>query len=364
MKKFFFYILVLLPGLFFSCKTSPPAESVPPPGLSSAEEEGGAAAAAVPEIVSAMARIVRKVQSRDVPVYYTLDENSAIVVKSDLVDDEGKNEELFEVIYDLKNAAPVEDFRYRIPFSVENRAGGLKENHELDWNIEEGRSGLLLSFDDHFTGVWAENFERFGSHGARVTFFITGTWHEFCAEALRQGHDVQYHSLGHLNLTKVSRGVFFRETLAALDSFRNKGLRFDAFAYPFGLREDWMNDALYPYFEILRGYGVTFRLYPLEDLGRGYHASAAIDNIIYKDDEDFKAHITLMLRTLKFVSGNQALPLTTHTISDEALWGIKPWRLDYLLESAAGLRLRYYTYSDLKAMSPDRASSTPVKSTP
>jgi peptidoglycan/xylan/chitin deacetylase (PgdA/CDA1 family) len=349
-KKIFFCIFVLLPGLFFSCKTPPPAL---PPVLPPAEEEEESAAAPVQEITGSMERIARKVQSRELPVYYTLGEDNAIVVKSDFVEGEGENEERFEVIYDLGNAAPVAAFRYRVPFSVESGTRALKEDHELDWHIEEDGSGLLLSFDDHFTGVWAENFDRFRKHGARVTFFITGTWHEFCEEAPLQGHDVQYHSLGHLNLTRVSRGVFFRETLAALDSFHNKGLRFSAFAYPFGLREDWMNDTLYPYFQILRGYGVTFRLYPLKDLRRGYHASAAIDNIIYKDDEDFKARVTLMLRTLKFVSGDQALPLTTHTISDEAPWGIKPWRLDYLLESAAALKLRYYTYSDLAALSPD-----------
>jgi hypothetical protein len=40
------------------------------------------------------------------------------------------------------------------------------------------------------------------------------------------------------------------------------------------------------------------------------------------------------------------LPLTSHDISDDALWGITPRRLEYLLKTALNLRLRFYVYRD------------------
>jgi hypothetical protein len=108
-----------------------------------------------------------------------------------------------------------------------------------------------------------------------------------------------------------------------------------------------MNEELLKHFKILRGYGVTFKVYDRTTIQQGYISSRAIDNILFKKDEDFKAAITIMLRTLKFIGGERILPLTTHTIADDADWGITPARMEYVLKTARDLRLVFYRYSDL-----------------
>ena len=51
-----------------------------------------------------------------------------------------------------------------------------------------------------------------------------------------------------------------------------------------------------------------------------------------------------MLGAIKSHGG--ILPLTTHTIAAEAVWGISPDRLEYLLKTAVELGLKFYRYSD------------------
>jgi hypothetical protein len=140
--------------------------------------------------------------------------------------------------------------------------------------------------------------------------------------------------------------VFFEETTADIDAFRREGIPLTSFAYPFGLSEQWMDDALLPHFKVLRGYGTTFRTYDAASIKKGYIGCKAIDNTLYKDDDEFKALVILMLRTIKFIGGETILPLTTHNIADTAEWGIKPERLEFLLKTAKELELKFYVYKD------------------
>ncbi|MDR2103191.1 MAG: polysaccharide deacetylase family protein, partial [Treponema sp.] len=214
------------------------------------------------------------------------------------------------------------------------------------WAPKEDAAGVLLSFDDNYEDIWEKNFDLLDRYGARVTFFVLGEPGPFCVKALNRGHDVGYHSAHHLNLPKVSRDVFFAETLAGIEAFRNSGIPLAGFAYPFGLWEPWMLEALAPSFAVQRGYGVTYRLYDRAAIREGYISSKAIDNILYQDDGEFEQLLSLMLRTVKFIGGDRVLPLTTHTISDTAEWGIKPRRLEYILKTIRDLGLKFYRYSD------------------
>jgi peptidoglycan/xylan/chitin deacetylase (PgdA/CDA1 family) len=168
----------------------------------------------------------------------------------------------------------------------------------------------------------------------------------FCAEALRRGHDIGYHSVHHQDLTKVSRCIFNAETIDAAEKFRRAGINFSSFAFPFGFSLPWMREALRPVFKITRGYGVNFRLYDAESIGDGYIVSKAIDNIIYGEDKDFEREIGLMLLAAKFIGGGKIVPFTSHDISNEAGWGIKPARLEYTLQTARELGLRFYVFRD------------------
>jgi hypothetical protein len=104
-----------------------------------------------------------------------------------------------------------------------------------------------------------------------------------------------------------------------------------------------MSGVLLRHFKILRGYGTTFRIYDTSAI-RGFIASKAIDNTLYGNDNEFKALILLMLRAVRLIGG--VLPLTTHDVSVHADWGIKPDRLEFLLKTAAELKLKFYMYKD------------------
>ncbi|MDR3334645.1 MAG: polysaccharide deacetylase family protein [Treponema sp.] len=297
-----------------------------------------------PESVEAIQAVIQRVKqnSPEIKKYFLLDEDSNIIVKADLT--EGEDE--FEVVYDLKNARSRSGVKVEVDFAVANKRTADIKEASLQWSMEEDAAGLLLGFDDHYQAAWERHFEVFAKYGAKVTFFVQGELDAFCAAALAQGHDVGYHSLHHLNLTKVSREVFFEETLAAVDGFRQQGIPLCAFAYPYGLWEPWMEEELAKAFKIRRGYGVTFRVYDGAAIRKGYISSKAIDNLLYKQEEDFEAIITIMFRTIKFIGGESILPLTTHDISDTADWGIMPHRLEYVLQTARDLKLRFYRYGD------------------
>jgi hypothetical protein len=95
---------------------------------------------------------------------------------------------------------------------------------------------------------------------------------------------------------------------------------------------------------VLRGYGVTYRLYDRSAIYSAHIISKAVDNTVIKGEENFDRLISVMFRTAGFL--DMVLPLTTHDISDDALWGITPRRLEYLLKTASDLRLRFYVYRD------------------
>jgi hypothetical protein len=152
--------------------------------------------------------------------------------------------------------------------------------------------------------------------------------------------------MSHLNLLRASREEFYRETLLAVRDFREAGVPLRSFAYPFGFSEPWMREILAGTFALQRGFGVRYHLYNREEIKAGYIVSMSIDNTVYKTGEEFEAALTMMLRTVKFIGRDSVIALTTHTIADDADWGISPARLEYLLRSARELDLRFYRFGD------------------
>lgn len=333
MKKnpFFGYVLLVL--VFLSCA----GHSVFPP-LSSID----------PSVNQAIAQV--KQNSPEIKKYFVLDENKDIIVKADIAGIQQASGKIvhLEVVYDLMHAAADGAGGFLVPFTVKNPETGEAAQEELFWKPQKDAAGILLSFDDDHSNVWERNFDLFDHYNARVTFFVLGEYSPFSLAAMERGHDVGYHSLHHLNLLKISRKIFHKETVSRINTFRNAGIPLAAFAYPYGLSESWMHRELLKYFKIVRGYGVTFRVYDNAHIRNSYISSRALDTILFKRDEDFKAVIDVMLRTVKFIGGDLILPLTTHDISDTALWGIKPQRLQYLLQSVNDLQLKFYLYRDFE----------------
>ncbi|MDR0636183.1 MAG: polysaccharide deacetylase family protein [Treponema sp.] len=339
MKNIRFLLYISIFVVLASCASSRNAIRVEPEPVPSAPVEE-------PSPIDLAVRRVKQNQP-DIHKYFMLDETADIIVMADLTE----QAEDFHVVYDLVNAVPAADgSRFTVSFSISGKQSGETRDDTLEWLIREDQAGLLLSLDDDYKDVWTEYLDLFDQYGAKITFFVQGRLDPFCALALSRGHDVGYHSINHLNLPKVSREVFFEETTSDLGTFRDAGIPLNSFAYPYGLSEPWMHEELLHHFKILRGYGVTFRVYDAATIQRGYISSKAIDNTLYKQDAAFEAIITLMLRTIKFIGGDIVLPLTTHTITDEADWGIKPARLEYLLRMANQLQLKFYRYCDFEPL--------------
>ena len=327
-KVYIGYAFIL--GIFISCASRPAMVMAPPPE-------------------TAMESVIYRIQENppEIDRYFILDETGDIVVKAELSETEH-----FEVVYHMKNSSFDKSITpgiidgYWIPFTVKSLdTGEVRQNHFF-WSPREDDSGLLLTFDDDFFETWERNFDLFDQYGAAVTFFVQGEYDPFCIAALERGHDVGYHTINHLNLPKVSSEVFNEETSSQTEIFRNAGVPLTSFAYPFGLSEPWMHEELLKTYKILRGYGVTFRLYDRAQIRDGYIISKALDNILFKQDEGFEAIVDLMFRTVKFLGRDLILPLTSHEISDSADWGIKPRRLEYLLQSANDLQLNFYRFKD------------------
>jgi peptidoglycan/xylan/chitin deacetylase (PgdA/CDA1 family) len=285
---------------------------------------------------SAIKRI--KENSPEIRKYFEIDEDKNIITKGEI--------DRFEIVYDLANLRPESPGVFLVPFTVRHAESDEWRQDQLSWRPRRDAAGILLAFDDAYDEVWESNFDLFDRYNARVTFFVQGEYRSFCNAALERGHEVGYHTLNHLNLPKVSRDVFFEEVFYQADVFRNSGVPITSFAYPFGLSEPWMHEELLKHYKILRGYGVTFRLYDSAAIRDGYIISRAIDTILFKQEKDFEAVIDIMLRTVKFIGGDIVLPLTSHDISDDADWGIKPHRLRYLLKTANDLQLNFYLFRD------------------
>jgi peptidoglycan/xylan/chitin deacetylase (PgdA/CDA1 family) len=256
---------------------------------------------------------------------------------------------------------------------MEDISSGVIHEDELLWSPTEEEAGRLLSFDDDYWAVWRRYFDLFDSYNAKVTFFVQGKLEEpedddtfdavlaayvaennlegFCVEALRRGHGLGFHTVNHLDLRRVSREVFNRETIEAAAAFHKKGIIFSAMAYPFGFSEPWMHETLAPFFSVTRGYGTNLRFYDTEISSNGFLVSTAIDNTIYPNTLKFENDMRRILLAAKF-TGHCVVPFTTHDISDGAQWGITQKRLEYLLQTAHDLKLRFYTYDAFQYLFP------------
>ncbi len=339
------FILLLVSLLFFSCTTAPPSITDKPPHISPDTTHPAAytppADAPPPEQPpeTPFEAALALVKANQLPKRWSADGDN-ITLYADIQADGGT----FTAAYDMAGATLQQTLRYSVPFVLYDDTSGESVRDTLLWRVEDDDSGILLSFDDDYTAAWERNFDLFDRYGARVTFFVQGKPVNFARRALDRGHDVGYHTRNHLNLPQVSRVLFNQETVSDLGVFRSAGVPLRSFAFPYGLSAPWMRDELLHSFSILRGYGVTFRIYSEDAVKGGYVAAKALDNLLYKSDAEFEAVITLMLRTVKFAGG--VLPLCTHDIADSVDWGIKPNRLEFLLKTARDLRLKFYCYRD------------------
>jgi hypothetical protein len=125
------------------------------------------------------------------------------------------------------------------------------------------RAGLSLSLDDSAIDVWAAHRDYFAARGARVTFFVTRyyNWtpeqHDLLADLAAAGHDVQAHSVNHLNAPGYVEehglaAYIDHEMLPSLHILEDAGFAVNAYAYPGGATTDQIDEALLRHVPFLR----------------------------------------------------------------------------------------------------------------
>ena len=100
---------------------------------------------------------------------------------------------------------------------------------------EKNQSGILLAFDDYDTDSWEAAFDLFDEYGVKATFFVNAFGPgDFCAQAKERGHEIGFHTIGHMDLTLLEEEHIIEQAIAPIESFREQGYELTAFAYPYG----------------------------------------------------------------------------------------------------------------------------------
>jgi hypothetical protein len=126
---------------------------------------------------------------------------------------------------------------------------------DFDQAGAQPRAGIALAFDDQAVEAWHAQLPLLAEHGARVTFFVTryARWTEeqrrLLAELHAAGHDVQAHSVDHLNAKDYvdengSSAYLDDEVLPSISILQADGFDISAYAFPFGASDDELNDAV------------------------------------------------------------------------------------------------------------------------
>jgi peptidoglycan/xylan/chitin deacetylase (PgdA/CDA1 family) len=220
--------------------------------------------------------------------------------------------------------------------------GGIKL-----WRIQQrNQPGILLAFDDYSPESWEENFDLFDKYDARVTFFINaGEPTEFCYAAQERGHEIGFHTITHRNLLECTEDEMYQEAIVPIETFREEGFELTSFAYPYGNYNDQLNEKLLEHYNIVRG-AWQCELNLKHNLRHGFVEAMGLDNGLFESQEAYEKSIRDILTGLKKEKG-MVICMYSHAIGDGS-WCISGERLEYLLQTAEELGLKFYRFQDLQ----------------
>jgi peptidoglycan/xylan/chitin deacetylase (PgdA/CDA1 family) len=125
------------------------------------------------------------------------------------------------------------------------------------------RSGLALAFDDQYIDAWYDLRGLLAAHRAHVTFFVTRFYSRTDEERAKlaalgaDGHDVQAHSVDHLNALDYVRdhgldAYLNDEVLPSIQILRDAGYEPTSYAFPFGASDETIDNAVLEHVERVR----------------------------------------------------------------------------------------------------------------
>lgn len=211
---------------------------------------------------------------------------------------------------------------------------------------QKNPSGVLLAFDDYYEENWEQYLDLFDKYDAKVTFFINaGEPTEFCYKAIERGHEIGFHTIGHIDVEDATAEERWAEAIVPIESFRKKGIELTSFAYPYGAYTEETNEFLLQHYNVVRG-GYYYELLPKENLKKGFVEAKPIDNNKFSSELQFWWVINKMLYSARFQEGT-VLPIYSHAIESGETC-ITPERLEYVLKKAREQNLEFYTYKELQ----------------
>lgn len=222
----------------------------------------------------------------------------------------------------------------------------LKVYRHIKAEIRNQR-GILLAFDDYNPDTWQEHFDLFDEYDVKVTFFVNLTEPtDFCAAATERGHEIGYHTAGHVDVANVSDEVLYEQAIAAIEVFREQGYELTSFAYPHGIYSEESNQKLLQHYKTLRG-AYHFEGRYKENVPGGFIESYSLDNVHFESDEAFRAKVEELLDVLASCEEGTIASVYSHAIS-AGDWCITAERLKILFEEAEERDLVFYTFKDLQ----------------
>ncbi|MCE6988812.1 polysaccharide deacetylase family protein [Dyadobacter sp. CY323] len=239
------------------------------------------------------------------------------------------------------------------------------ENHE--------KSGIAISFDDHFIDEWYALRPLFQKYQAKVTFFIT------CPDSLskdeisklkqleKDGHEIGFHSTNHGKSTELI-GAFGPAKYAEMELepgmkyMAAAGFKPRSYAHPGGNHNDQVDSVLFANgFKMLRDVAVSRR----QLFGYQIYALAPrLMNWIYYSFDGEKNVDALLIDTdagLSNAEMNEAIGKAKNTNTTLMLFGHEPLYkapengeygfsvafLEKILKEANRQKLKFYTMSEL-----------------
>ena len=137
----------------------------------------------------------------------------------------------------------------------------IEDEHTFPY-IENG--GVAISFDDQNVNGWFHANEILSKYSWKASFCVshidelTDQEKDQLLFLQSEGHEIASHGLRHINAFIYTRSHSIEEyinveIIPSISIMKNIGFEVNSFAYPYGARTSKIDEALFGYFNILRG---------------------------------------------------------------------------------------------------------------
>jgi peptidoglycan/xylan/chitin deacetylase (PgdA/CDA1 family) len=207
---------------------------------------------------------------------------------------------------------------------------------------EVKKCGILLAFDDYNEQNWRDHFDLFEKYNVPVTFFVTlDEPNEFCHDAIKKGHEIGCHTIGHMKVTEMTDEEIQEKVIDPIEIFGKDGIEITSFAYPYGARTEELDELLLQHYKTVRG-AYFYELHNKADLRHGFVDAYPLDNYYFESDEEFQKSIDAILDELCENEGAVTC-MYSHAI-DGGDWCVTEDHLEYLFQKAHERGLEFYTF--------------------